>query len=197
MLIFMSQLSILKVRSGHLYLDTDNEYAINEMLERCLTPIETPPCTQRTDEFLFMTKLSNNIVVPAFEIIATDILDVEFIEGRRKRVEHLKVERSPLLRRYFIERNKQPICSACKLNMGIRYPWTDYMLDIHHLLPLSSSIAITAQGTSLSDIVGLCPSCHRAIHSYYRQWLHANHQDDFSSKIEAKDVFVKAVKEIA
>ena len=71
------------------------------------------------------------------------------------------------------------------------------MLDIHHLLPLSSSISITSRGTSLNDIVGLCPTCHRAIHSYYRKWLTDNQKEDFESKKEAHEVYMQAIKEIA
>ena len=70
-------------------------------------------------------------------------------------------------------------------------------LDIHHLLPLSSAVAISSSGTSLADIVGLCPSCHRAVHMYYRKWLRANEQADFKSKQEAHDVFVQATNDLA
>jgi predicted HNH restriction endonuclease len=83
------------------------------------------------------------------------------------------------------------------MNVADKYPWTDYMLDIHHLLPLSSSVAITTKGTSLNDIVGLCPSCHRSIHIYYTKWLKYAGQDDFSSRAEAMDVYLTAIKEIA
>lgn len=102
-----------------------------------------------------------------------------------------------LLKKYYKKVNPNPICCACGADMSKRYPWTDYMLDIHHLLPLSSAVAISSSGTSLADIVGLCPSCHRAVHMYYRKWLRANEQADFKSKQEAHDVFVQATKEIA
>jgi predicted HNH restriction endonuclease len=122
---------------------------------------------------------------------------MEFIEGKRKRVEHFRVDRSPLLRKYCREQNQQPICAMCHMDVLRKYPWTDYMLDIHHLLPLSSSIAITAKGTSLHDIVGLCPTCHQSIHIYYSKWLRKNGQDDFCSRAEAMEVYLAAVKEIA
>ena len=70
------------------------------------------------------------------------------------------------------------------------------MLDLHHLLPLASALAISSKGTSLEDIVGVCPSCHRAIHAYYRQWLNANNQTDFLSKAEAKAIFEQATRAI-
>jgi predicted HNH restriction endonuclease len=101
------------------------------------------------------------------------------------------------LRRYYREQNRNPVCDMCRMNVADKYPWTDYMLDIHHLLPLSSSVAITTNGTSLNDIVGLCPSCHRSIHIYYTKWLRRVGQDDFSSRAEAMDIYMAAIKEIA
>ena len=81
--------------------------------------------------------------------------------------------------------------------MSKRYPWTDFLLDIHHISPLSSTVAISSHGTSIADIVGLCPSCHRAVHVYYKMWLKANNQTDFVSKAEAHDVYLQATKEIS
>ena len=147
------------------------------------------------EEFLEMTSLSDKIIVPTFEVFTSEPSDIEFIEGNRKRVEHFRVERSGLLKKYYKKVNPNPICCACGADMSKRYPWTDYMLDIHHLLPLSSAVAISSSGTSLADIVGLCPSCHRAVHMYYRKWLRANEQADFKSKQEAHDVFVQSKRE--
>jgi predicted HNH restriction endonuclease len=82
------------------------------------------------------------------------------------------------------------------MNVRTKYPWTDYMLDIHHLLPLSSNLKINNQGTSLSDIVALCPSCHKSIHIYYAKWLNRQGQDDFISQDEAKAVYLAAKLEM-
>jgi hypothetical protein len=197
MLIFISQLSILKVYGGCLWLDVTNENAINELTDSFLTPIDFSVKTDRTAEFLSLTKISDKIVLPTIEVFTSDMSDLEFIEGKRKRVEHFRVDRSPLLRKYYIQQNASPICGMCQMRVKEKYPWTDYMLDIHHLLPLSSSIAITTKGTSLNDIVGLCPSCHRSIHIYYTKWLRREGQDDFRSRAEAMDVYLSAIKEIA
>lgn len=197
MIIFISQLSILKVHNSFLHLDIVSDTVVEELLQKFLIPQNRNATKLRAEEFLSMTSISSKFVVPTFEIFTSDMIDMEFIEGKRKRVEHFRVERSPLLRRYYIEQNGCPVCYMCKADMSIKYPWTEYMIDIHHLLPLSSSVAITPKGTSLEDIVGLCPSCHRSIHIYYRMWLKKNHQDDFNSKKEAIEVFMMAAKEIA
>lgn len=197
MVIFISQLSVLKVYNGFLYLDEISDSAKNEMLNNFLKPENRSAKADRMEEFLEMTAFSSKIIMPTFEVFTSDPSDIEFIEGNRKRVEHFRVERSGLLRKYYKQVNPNPVCCACGTDMGKRYPWTDYMLDIHHLLPLSSAVAISSKGTSLADIVGLCPSCHRAIHMYYRKWLKANEQADFSSRQEAHAVFIQATKEIA
>ncbi|MCL2361672.1 MAG: hypothetical protein FWC73_07665 [Defluviitaleaceae bacterium] len=197
MVIFISQLSVLKVYGGKLWLDISNPTAINELMEKFLTPLGTIPKSDRLDEFAEMTKITGGLVLPTIEVFTSDSLDLEFIEGKRKRVEHFRVERSPLLRKYFREQNKRPICNMCHMDVSEKYPWTEYMLDIHHLLPLSSSVAITTHGTSLNDIVGICPSCHRSVHIYYSKWLKKNGQDDFNSRIEAMEVYLAAVKEVA
>jgi hypothetical protein len=167
MAIFISQLSLLKVYNGSLWLDVTNEAAIAELVEKFLTPKEWMPSGSRLDEFMTMTRLNDNIVLPTIEIFAANASDMEFIEGRRRRVEHFRVDRSPLLRRYYREQHQHPVCDMCHMDVTVKYPWTDYLLDIHHLLPLSSGVAITTRGTSLDDIVGLCPTCHRSIHIYY------------------------------
>ena len=197
MVIFISQLSILKVYNGYLYLDAIEENAKAELLTKFLKPENRLPKSNRIEEFYEMTSISHKIIVPTFEIFTSDPTDVEFIEGNKKRVEHFRVERSSLLRKYYRQMNPIPHCCACGADMNVRYPWTDYLLEIHHLLPLSSTVAISSKGTSLADIVGLCPSCHRAVHMYYRKCLKANNQSDFKSKQEAHDVFIQATQEIA
>lgn len=197
MVIFISQLSILKVYNGYLYLDAIEENAKAELLTKFLKPENRLPKSDRIEEFYEMTSISHKIIVPTFEIFTSDPTDVEFIEGNKKRVEHFRVERSSLLRKYYRQMNPIPHCCACGADMNVRYPWTDYLLEIHHLLPLSSTVAISSKGTSLADIVGLCPSCHRAVHMYYRKWLKANNQSDFKSKQEAHDVFIQATQEIS
>lgn len=197
MVIFISQISILKVYDGRLWLDITDPSSGNKMVDRFLSPVSNEPEGSRGHEFLSLTRIVSGIVLPTIEMFSSDVADIEFVEGKRKRIEHFRVDRSPLLRRYYIEHNHPPVCGMCRMDVSIKYPWTDYMLDIHHLLPLSSSIGITQRGTSLRDIVGLCPTCHRSVHIYYTKWLKRNGQEDFRSRTEAMDVYLSAIREIA
>jgi len=53
-----------------------------------------------------------------------------------------------------------------------------------------------ANKTSVKDIVGLCPSCHRATHKYYGSWFKANRVKDFRSYDEARHVYAEARRSI-
>jgi len=166
------------------------------LVDKYLIPIDNIAKANRVEDFLTITRISSKIALTKVEIFTPDMFDLEFIEGKRRRVEHFRVDRSPLLRNYYMQQNATPICGMCQMKVSEKYPWTQYMLDIHHLLPLSSSIAITVKGTSLNDIVGLCPSCHRSIHIYYTNWLRKMGLDDFRSRTEAIDVYFSAKREI-
>lgn len=203
MVVFIGQLSYLKIFERKLFLDIADEEDAAALLN-CINPTTIGSrLPDRVDEFISMTTMHKGIVIPTAvakknKIVSiADIPDREFAEGNKKRMHHLRIERSPMLRRLYIQLHPEPICNACKSNIKARYPWTDYMLDIHHLLPLSSVVRTLESGTSLSDMVGLCPSCHRAIHSYYSKWLYANSQDDFKNKKEAMEVYLEAINEIA
>ena len=205
MVVFIGQLSFLKIYDRKVYLDVIGIDDANILLDQLLAPVIKDPLSDKVEEFICITSLpkiitSSNKPIKTSSSISlptADISDIEFAEGKRKRVHHLRIERSPMLRRLYIKLHPEPICDACKENIKERYPWTDYMLDLHHLLPLSSVIRTLESGTSITDMVGLCPSCHRAIHSYYSKWLKANSVDDFRSKKEAMEVYLAAIKEIA
>ena len=202
MIAFVSQLSFLKVFNGNLYLDVYDENDIDNILQNILIPDIRKPMEDKAEEFCQMTRLVERLTIFPVNVSSTNIspslniLDRDFTEGKRIRVQHLRIERSPLLRKFYISKHPEPVCEACEENIHIKYPWVDYMLDIHHLMPLASAIRLSIEGTSLDDMVGLCPSCHKAIHSYYRKWLRANNLDDFRSKKEAMSVYLDAVREI-
>ena len=193
MLIFMSQMSIFKMKGNYLYLDVVWSKDMNEFLTKISTPFGGVSWLDQEKEFFSQTQIDSNSNIPT--IVNNDLYssDVEFIEGKRTRVEHIKIERSPLLRKYYIQQYPKPTCRMCEMDMSQRYPWTDYLLEIHHLLPLSSPLHTLLNGTtSLEDIVGLCPTCHRSLHNYYKKWLDEHKCDDFTSKEEVIRVYNEA-----
>src|ERR1700722_6810443 len=106
------------------------------------------------------------------------------MEGGRVRVTHLRTERNGALRKAFLNwllKSRNPIlCDVCAADLLHRYPWAErLLLEIHHLMPLSSTVRVEAAGTSFSDLVAICPNCHRAVHAYYTQFLRQGSRADF------------------
>ena len=143
---------------------------------------------------LTATKLG---ITKPFEVQSRELVsDDLFTEGKRTRVTHIKIERSPLLRKIYFETYPTTTCDMCKSDTKKRYPWTDNLLEIHHVLPLSSALAVTSAGTSLHDIVPLCPNCHRSVHLYYKTWLNTQVVNDFQNRNEALNVYAQAKSKI-
>lgn len=187
MVAFCSQLSFLKWTGDELVLDMNLEQLVeSQYLEGLFSP--RPTEKGAAPLFYRITTLGEDIPKP-FNSMPASLDDHIFLEGGKSRVSHLRIERSPLLRRMFINLNPEPLCDACELDMRERYPWTMYMLEIHHLLPLGSPLTVRSTGTSLDDVAGLCPNCHKSVHAYYGKWLGSKGQPDFRTKDEAREVY--------
>jgi len=93
--------------------------------------------------------------------------DINAVEGGRKLVLHLRVERDPRIAREAVRRHVRdsgPVCKLCVLDFSRRYQMGagEHCLEAHHKLPLSLRLA--ASRTNLDDFLVVCPSCHRVIH---------------------------------
>lgn len=93
--------------------------------------------------------------------------DINAIEGGRKLVVHLKVERDPGIAKEAVRRHVRDvglICGVCVLDFSRRYLMSAgaHCLEAHHKHPLSLRLA--ASRTNLEDFLVICPSCHRVIH---------------------------------
>lgn len=197
MLIFASQASWLKWYGGRLHIDVlPGDLQNIEDLKSIIEPEIRERNSNPEHEILYLGRVSDEIVKPISLTTREIPEDILFTEGRRRRVTHLRTERSPQLRRFFFSRRATTMCDMCTCDTSYRYPWTDNLLEIHHLLPLSSAIAVTGVGTSLDDVVGLCPNCHRSVHVYYKRWFERNLTDDFESKEEAREVYQAAKEEV-
>lgn len=115
-----------------------------------------------------------------------------FEEGGRIARTHLTIERNSKLRRAFLNEYPEPKCDVCGMITSSSYPWTTDLIDIHHLLPLCSGTRSTDQGTSLDDLVAVCPTCHRAVHKYYNKVLREEQRKDFLDESHARMVYENA-----
>lgn len=190
MLRFLSQLSFLKWDNPNLYLDVASKDAAIE-IATVFTPSVLIRHPDPAQELLQLGGAAHTGVMP--EAVESETLspnDREFTEGNRVRVVHLRIERSSKLKElYFNHASKPHECDMCEMDTQKRYPWANRLVELHHLLPLSSPVRVESKSTSLRDIVGLCPSCHRATHKFYSGWLRETNQKDFGSYAEAKNVY--------
>ena len=93
--------------------------------------------------------------------------DFNAIEGGRKLVTHLRIERDPSIAKEAVRRHVRdtgPVCRLCVLDFSRRYQMGkgEHCLEAHHKLPLSLRLAPSR--TNLEDFLVICPSCHRVIH---------------------------------
>lgn len=198
LLIFISQSSFLKWHNGMLHLDimrSDAEFL--QQIEVITTPFIEARQPDAEAEVIRLGAIQPNRGIPIASVARELQGDLIFTEGKRVRVTHLRVERSPQLRRlYFANSNPPFLCDMCLCDTKERYPWTDNLLELHHLLPLSSVVKMSTQGTSFNDLVPVCPNCHRSIHAYYRYWLYNHNLDDFNDIHEAHSVYQEAKSQI-
>ncbi len=193
LIVFLSQLDFLKWRNPQLILDIDaDDVGAFEQIEALATPVYSNRHADSNKEILSLggSKPENFKIVEIPSRVFN--ADTVFTEGKKVRVTHLRTERSRKLREFYFNSIEKPYhCNMCELDVTNRYPWVDKLLEVHHLLPLSSPVRVESLGTSVSDLVGLCPTCHRAVHSYYRVWLKENEIEDFASYEQAHDVYVE------
>lgn len=127
--------------------------------------------------------------------VVSDTFEAGFEEGGRIERTHLKIERNAQLRRLFFTKKPSSVCDFCNSNTQESYPWAERVLDIHHVLPLCSGARTSKSGTVLDDLVANCPTCHRAVHRFYSQWLKKTKKKDFADAAEAQMVYEAAKSE--
>lgn len=192
----ISQFSFLKWINPHLHLEAVD----NTGLLAIAQAVQPSPKRRHADPDAEILALgdgfSANALGPAGAYGMEGYEDA-FTEGKKVRRTHLTVERSSKLREmYFNAVPSANLCNMCSMDTVRRYPWTNRLIELHHLLPLSSPIRVETAKTSLRDMVGLCPSCHRATHRFYSFWLKKTGLTDFRSHSEARGVYFEAKEKI-
>ena len=91
----------------------------------------------------------------------------EAIEGRRREVIHLLIERdSSIVKKAKATRlAKDPAlhCDVCGLSLRARYgPVGSGFIEAHHIVPLSNQVYPVK--TRVTDFAMVCPNCHRMLH---------------------------------
>jgi hypothetical protein len=192
----ISQFSFLKWDDPNLYLEVSNTeelYAI----ETSLKPIQNMRKKNAGEEILQMGQTYAATSLGTLTLNNIESNEEEFTEGKKVRVTHLRSERSAKLKSFYFAKIKHPeLCRMCQLDTAKKYPWTQHVIELHHLLPLASPVRVEHGTTSIKDLVGLCPSCHRATHRFYSVWFKKNKVKDFRNYGEAVAVYEEAKAKI-
>ena len=189
----LSQLSYLHGHGGDIVVSLGQEDA-RTVLES-LTPVSGPHELDGDAEIHRLANLFGDGAAQApfaQPPLAPHELESGFAEGGRVVRHHTVTERNPRLRTLFFRENSTAVCDACRMDTRQKYPWTERVLDLHHILPLSSGIRADSGGTVLDDLVPVCPSCHRAIHRFYDDYLRSCARPDFLDAEEARGVYEDA-----
>lgn len=187
----ISQISYLHIRSGEIIVTLNREDALN--IFKDLFEISGPRANDREAEIRRLAALfrdgSTNITFDYPNTIVEEVVESGFREGSKVKKTHVTIERNTRLRKEFFLVHPTATCDVCSLDTARTYPWTERIIDLHHLLPLSSGTRVEATGTTFDDLVPVCPNCHRAIHRFYDVWLDGNSKKDFKDTREARAVY--------
>ena len=183
----------MHIRSGNIILTLNPEDALN--IFKDLFEISGTRAGNREAEIRrvasFFKDGSTNIIFDFPNTIVEDVVESGFREGSKVKKTHITIERNTQLRKEFFLARPTATCDVCALDTARTYPWTERIIDLHHLLPLSSGTRVEASGTTFDDLVPICPNCHRAVHRFYDVWLKNNNKKDFKDTREARAIYLE------
>ena len=197
---FISQISYLHNEGGNIITSLSQEDALD--IFQVLNPIFGPREANGNLEIKrlasFFRDGSEHDFFDYKNTILSDVLESGFEEGSKVKKTHIVIERNTKLRKLYFERIPTAVCDACHMDTKTKYPWVvNPVLDLHHMLPLSSGTRVDSKkGTMLKDLVPICPTCHRAVHRFYDEYLKTQNTKDFLNEKEARTVYGQAKQEM-
>lgn len=190
----ISQISYLHTDGRSIYVSLNPDDA-RDIFEE-LGPIGGQPLSRKADEIQRRAALfkggSDMDTLSYSATVVNEVVEAGFKEGGKLKKTHVVIERNSQVRSAFFKANPTSSCDLCSMDTRATYPWSPRVLDLHHLLPLASGRRTdNTKGTIFTDLVPVCPSCHRGIHRYYDKWLSDNTRRDFETAAEARAVYQK------
>lgn len=190
----IGQLSYLSASSSEVIVSLDDEDALD--LFESLQAIRGKQKGDSEQEIMRVAGLFESAVaeleIDFSKTALDDTVEAGFTEGTRVEKTHIVLERNSAIRKAFFDKNPTTNCDFCARDTNSEFPWSDRVLDIHHVLPLCSGTRSDRSGTVLGDLVAVCPTCHRAVHRFYTQWLKEHGRKDFADAAEARAVYDEA-----
>lgn len=204
----MSQISFLFWQQGYLFIDLsyiNNEYI--DFYELFSPDVIVQDLPEESDAAILVLGSLDNSTMSSSKDVDSLVFNLDegsfqlntaqtqqvYQEGNRRLANHYRIERNRKLRERFLSFSLEPdCCDMCRKTLHTQYPWVSSLIEVHHKLPLASAVRVKGNSTLLNDLVGLCPSCHKAVHQYYRNFLRDEGRSDFLSKEEANEVYERA-----
>lgn len=192
MLAFATKFSFLRLERGQLVVGLNGVGDALKIFER-FSPQPRVAEENPSAEVLRMGELGLREAREDEGADSLNTFDIQFVAGDAFRILHLHGERSSHVAEIFFSRAPHPsVCDMCRQDTLDHYPATNRLIQPHHLLPLSSPVRIEAGAAVLEDFIGLCPTCHEAVHRYYASWLNGRLRRDFANRSEAVAVYEEA-----
>jgi hypothetical protein len=187
----ISQVSYLHTRNGTIEatIHPDDAHEAFEELSPIGGPFESDPDAELRRRAAFFRDGSTLSFFEYPQTVLSEVAQAGFREGGRVAKTHLVIERNARLRKEYFGQFDPTICDVCRMDTRKTYPFKNSILDLHHKLPLASGTRIEAKGTVISDLVPVCPTCHRAVHHFYGIWLKDSGKLDFDSRLQANEVY--------
>ncbi|MGH9615520.1 MAG: HNH endonuclease [Acidobacteriaceae bacterium] len=187
----IAQISYLHLEGSNLIVSLDPVDA--QAIFADLHPVTGPKAVDRESELGRLANLFKDGANEDFfdypNTVVNDVVQSGFVEGSKVKKTHITIERNQELRKAFFYARPTAVCDVCSLDTAATYPWTERVLDLHHLLPLSSGTRVESSGTTFDDLVPVCPSCHRAVHRFYDRWLNESGLADFPNEHQARAAY--------
>lgn len=147
-----------------------NEWTVNDGTFRMVATVRAR--SQAGNEAVLVATC-NEVIVPMMaamaELIGYDVIDepssdaLPAVEGAILQSVIRRRERNPRNRLLCIRIHGEK-CATCGLEPRLRYGTAGAIIEVHHLEPLAS-VAAPKPYDPRTDLVPLCPNCHRAVHT--------------------------------
>jgi len=187
----LSQITYLSATSSEVTVSLDRRDALDVFLS--LAAIRGSETSDSEAEITRRASLFEGAVagleLDYSKTVLDQALEAGFAEGTRVERTHVVLERNAAVRNAFFNAHPTANCDVCGRDTHQEYPWVDRVLDIHHVLPLCSGTRSSGEGTTLTDLVAVCPTCHRAVHRYYAKWMKERDRKDFHDGSEAREIY--------
>ncbi|MCZ8163801.1 MAG: HNH endonuclease [Beijerinckiaceae bacterium] len=140
---------------------TSSEFAVEIIVPNVREPAAEEAIIQ-TAEMVMVPLMATLAELIGYDDAETEAVEFD-IEGRVTEVMVTRRERSPRNRLLCLSIHGHQ-CVVCEVRPEILYGEAGSIIEVHHLEPMSNLVTPRTYDPA-TDLVPLCPNCHRAVHT--------------------------------